>query len=208
MITLSDRLEVDHTPDAVWTVLSDPYAVVQCVPGARLTSVTDTGEFEGNLVIRFGPMRVPFHGRGRFDLSPEQCSGNLTARGADDKGGARFQATMHFQLRAAETAGAKSVISLEGRVDLMGKLAGMIERGAATVVSDMMAEFVIRLAQACSLTSQLQPADADLPVLRFARRWSMRWLVSLRRVLRVRLRDHPHEKTRVAHYASARDQSR
>ena len=36
MIEVNERIEVPSTPKAVWAILSDPSAVVECVEGAAL----------------------------------------------------------------------------------------------------------------------------------------------------------------------------
>ena len=67
MMEISERIEVPAPPSAVWAVLSDPQAVVECVPGASLGEAHDDGFGTGG--IGYGGGLVGGYGRHRISLS-------------------------------------------------------------------------------------------------------------------------------------------
>src|SRR5579871_1106303 len=91
MIEVDEKFEVAAPPVTVWQLLSDPQAVVGCVPGASIVSVNDDGSLETALTVKFGPIGVSFQAHAELELDEPAMQGRLTARGRDKQGGARFQ---------------------------------------------------------------------------------------------------------------------
>ena len=150
MIEINEQVEVPHAkPREVWSFLSDPRAVVDCVPGAAIGDEHEDGSFDGSLTVKFGPARVTFRARIELALDAEAMTGSVTARGKDTQGGTRFRATMAFKVieNAAEHDG--STVLITGENEITGKLAGIVEAGAKIVVKRMAAEFAENLAARC-----------------------------------------------------------
>ncbi|MBI1965358.1 MAG: carbon monoxide dehydrogenase [Betaproteobacteria bacterium] len=149
MIEVNERIEVPSTPQIVWHLLSDPRAVVDCVPGAALGDKLEDGSFEATLTVKFGPARVTFRARIALELDAAAMTGHVTARGRDNQGGTRIRAKMTFKVvEQAEPPG--SAIPIEARVEISGRLASLVEGGAALVVKRMTGEFTERLATRCA----------------------------------------------------------
>lgn len=145
MIEVNERIEVPADVRTVWSLLSDPRAVVDCVPGALLGEQRDDGSYDATLVVRFGPAKVTFKARLVLDFDAATMSGHVASRGRDDQGGTRIQASMNFRVEPqAEPAG--SAIPIDARVEIAGKLATIVESGAGLVVKRMTKEFSERLA--------------------------------------------------------------
>ena len=144
MIEIVERIEVPASPEAVWVVLADPYAVVECIPGAELTGEADDGSFEGKLGVKFGPTRIGFRGRVRVELDEANRRGTVSGRGKDSVGGTRVEAKARFSV---VPDGAGSVIDMTSTVDVTGRLATFIEGGARLVAKQLSAEFAQRLAR-------------------------------------------------------------
>jgi carbon monoxide dehydrogenase subunit G len=143
VIEVNERIEVPSAPRTVWSVLSDPHEVVGCVPGAALGAEQEDGSFDATLTVKFGPARVA------LELDPAAMSGRVLARGKDDKGGTRIRSNLTFRVEErAEPAG--SVVPIEAQVEIGGKLASLVEGGAALVVKRMTREFTERLAARCA----------------------------------------------------------
>ena len=138
VIEVDERFEVAAPPPTVWSVLADPHAVVGCVPGAAIVSQADDGALETTLTVRFGPLSVVFQAHAVLDLDHDQLRGQLSARGRDKQGGARFQASAAFDVTAVELG---SIVATHGEVDISGRLASVIEGGAGVVVKRMSAQF-------------------------------------------------------------------
>jgi carbon monoxide dehydrogenase subunit G len=98
VIEVDERFEVPASPDVVWQLLADPYAVVGCVPGAAIVGQADDGSLDTTLTVKFGPLSVGFQARAELNLDAARRSGTLTARGKDKQGGARFQASATFSV--------------------------------------------------------------------------------------------------------------
>jgi carbon monoxide dehydrogenase subunit G len=152
MIEVKERIEVPAAPRVVWELLSDPRAVVECVPGAALGEEQEDGSFDAALTVKFGPAKVAFHARVMLELDTPALTGHVTARGKDKQGGTRFRATMSFKVEElAEAAG--SAIPIDAQVEISGRLASLVESGAKLVVKRMTVEFSERLIARCGAAS-------------------------------------------------------
>jgi carbon monoxide dehydrogenase subunit G len=146
VIEVAEHFEVPAAVADVWRWLADPYAVVGCVPGAAIVKANDDGSFETALTVKFGPLSVTFQSHTVLELDHERRQGRITARGRDTQGGARFQATGNFSV-VPDREG--SQVMTRGEVELSGRLASMIETGAAVVVKRMSSEFAACLRARC-----------------------------------------------------------
>ena len=145
MIEINESFDVPGAkPRDVWNLLSDPHAVVDCVPGAALGEEHEDGSFDGSLTVKFGPARVTFKARIELDLNEEAMTGTVTSRGKDNQGGTRFRATMGFKVTEQE-GNSGSTVLINGENEISGKLSGLVEAGAKIVVKRMAAEFAENL---------------------------------------------------------------
>jgi carbon monoxide dehydrogenase subunit G len=153
MIEVSERIDVPAAPSTVWGILSDPRAVVDCVPGAALGEQHEDGSFDATLTVKFGPAKVTFRARVAIEFDEAAMAGRVTSKGKDKQGGTRFTATMSFKvLKQAEPPG--SAIPIEAEVEIGGRLATLVESGAALVVKRMTGEFSERLVARCRPAGQ------------------------------------------------------
>ncbi len=149
MIEIHERFDVPAGPERVWEVLSDPHAVVGCVPGASIVGQDEDGALDTSVVVKFGPTRVTFRARAALELDPAARQGRVTAQGKDTIGGTRMRSTATFAVTPRPEAGGSSV-QIDGTVEVSGRLASLIEGGAGVVVRRMSGEFAARLAARCS----------------------------------------------------------
>lgn len=152
MITIAERSEVPARFDDVWRVLSDPHTVVGCVPGASIVRENDDGTFDGDLVVAFGPMRITFHARVTLELDEQSRRGTVFAQGKDAQGGTRMKTSASFAASALPDP-RRTAVDLQADIDLSGRLAPLIEGGAAVVAKRMFTEFAARLAARCAETA-------------------------------------------------------
>lgn len=145
MIEVNERIDVPSSPQAVWEVLSNPHAVVECVKGAALGERHEDGSYDAALVVAFGPARVTFKARFLLELDPPTLSGKVSSRGKDNQGGTRIKANMNFKVVEQEGVEGSSVL-IEAQTEVGGRLASLIESGATIVVGRMTADFAKRLA--------------------------------------------------------------
>ena len=152
MIEVKEQIDVPSTPQIVWGLLSDPHAVVACVPGATLGDKHEDGSFDASITVKFGPAKVAFHARVALELDAATMTGQVTSKGKDNQGGTRFHATMSFGV-AEQTELAGSTIPIEAKVEIFGRLAMVVEAGAGLVVKRMTSEFSERFAARCAKVS-------------------------------------------------------
>ena len=149
MIEVNERIEVASAPQSVWNLLSDPRAVVDCVPGATLGEQHEDGTYDATLTVKFGPAKVTFKAKVALEMDAAAMTGSVKARGRDNQGGTRIQANMTFGVvEQPELQGA--AIPIEARVEISGRLATLVESGANFVVKRMTSEFTERVAARCA----------------------------------------------------------
>ncbi len=148
MIEVNERIEVASTPQAVWAILSDPSAVVECVEGAVLGDKQDDGSFNAKMAVKFGPAKVSFNANVLVEYDAANLSGNVTARGKDGISGTKFKTTMHFKVEGQDVP-PQTAIPIKAECELSGRLAHLIESGANLVIKRMTASFAEKLAERC-----------------------------------------------------------
>ena len=153
MIEIHERFDVRSEPDRVWAVLSDPHAVVGCVPGASIIGQAEDGTLDTSVVVKFGPTRVTFRAQAKLELDEPARQGSVSAQGKDSIGGTRLRSTARFGVTPGP-GGAGSSVAIDGTVDVSGRLASLIEGGASLIVKRMAGEFAQRLAARCSEPAQ------------------------------------------------------
>jgi len=153
VIEVKEQVEVPAPARTVWEILSNPRAVVDCVPGAGLGEQHEDGSYDATLMVKFGPAKVTFRARVAVEFDETAMSGRVTSRGKDNQGGTRFNAAMEFRV-ADKPDGAGSAVPIEASVEIGGRLASLVESGAALVVKRMTGEFSERLAARCAGTSE------------------------------------------------------
>jgi uncharacterized protein len=149
MIDIKEEFEVASAPDKVWAIISNPYEVVGCVPGATLIGQKEDGSYEGSIGIKFGPTSVTFQAVVSLELNPAAREGKLTSQARDKRGGTRTKAVTNFSV-APSAAGTGSKVLIQSGVEISGPLAGLVESGANFVVKRIVAVFAERLAEKCS----------------------------------------------------------
>ena len=149
MIEIHEQFDVPAGPDAVWAVLSDPHAVVGCVPGAKIDKQEDDGSLDAGVQVKFGPTRVTFRVKANLELDEAARRGTITAQGRDTIGGTRMKSTARFGVAPGPGASG-STVTIDGQVEVSGRMASLIEGGASLVVKRMSGEFAERLAARCA----------------------------------------------------------
>lgn len=149
MIEVHEQFDVPASPDRVWAVLSDPHAVVGCVPGASIVGQDEDGTLDTSVAVKFGPTRVTFRAKALLDLDEAARRGSISAQGKDSIGGTRMRSTATFGVTPGP-GGRGSHVAIDGNVEVQGRMASLIEGGASIVVKKMAGDFAERLAARCA----------------------------------------------------------
>ena len=129
-IRIEEVFEIQAHPDRVWSYLTDPRQVVNCLPGAELTSVQDDTTFLGRVKVKVGPISTAYAGK---VILTERDDANrvvkMTGEGRESGGAGSAKMTMTSSVVAL--ANGTSEVRVVADVDIVGRVAqfgrGMIE---------------------------------------------------------------------------------
>jgi carbon monoxide dehydrogenase subunit G len=146
MISVHEHFQVPSDPDTVWRIVSNPDEIVPCIPGAVLEERHEDGSYSGSIIVQFGPAKVKFKARVRYEPDHVAKVGRVMGRGKDTAGGTRAELAFSFSVQESDDG---TRVSGDGEMDIKGPLASMIEAGASVVVKRMLVEFSGNLARRC-----------------------------------------------------------
>jgi len=129
-IRIEEVFEIQAHPDRVWSYLTDPRQVVNCLPGAELTSVQDETTFLGRVKVKVGPISTSYAGK---VILTERDDANrvvkMTGEGRESGGAGSAKMTMTSSVVAL--ANGSSEVRVVADIDVVGRIAqfgrGMIE---------------------------------------------------------------------------------
>ena len=105
--------------EEAWQLISDPEAIVSCIPGATLSGPVTDGIANGSCSVSAGPIKAQFRGTASIAYRPETKSGRLLGSGKDGLSRSGLEGRLDFQLVPNGTA---CDIKLEMRYRLNGPL--------------------------------------------------------------------------------------
>lgn len=105
---INQSFQIDQPVDQVWKFFDDIPLVAKCIPGADLTNQVGDDQYEGDVIISAGPVKLEFSGSVKIKSRDEARKVLvLDAFGADKKG--RGSATMIMQISLKPLGGATEV---------------------------------------------------------------------------------------------------
>ena len=159
-IRIEEVFEIQAHPDRVWAYLTDPRQVVQCLPGAELTSVQDDVTFLGRVKVKVGPIVAAYAGK---VILTERDDVNRIVRmtGEGRESGGSGSAKMTMTSTVVGLASGSTEVRVSADIDIVGRIAqfgrGMIE----TVNKQMFKQFTECVRS--SLASNAQPGPVSTP---------------------------------------------
>jgi carbon monoxide dehydrogenase subunit G len=131
---IEQKSSINAPPQNVWAVLTDPYQVVSCLPGATITGKIDDRTYTGTMTVKVGPVMAAYKGRICFErLAPDIYEAEIAGHGQEEKGKGGAEMRMVSRLYTLESGGTEVTVSAE--VNLIGLLA-QFGRGVIQDVSD------------------------------------------------------------------------
>lgn len=139
-IEIEKSFEVPQTVDEVWSFLTDPERIVECLPGATLLEAVDERTYRGEIGLKLGPIGTRFLGEIRFDeLDAQRHRMKMTGEGRDRRGSGNVRMTMLSHLRSVEEEGVGGTrIWVSQSIALTGRLASFGRGGVIQSVSNVM----------------------------------------------------------------------
>lgn len=116
---LNDEVVISAPKNAVYAALNDPEILQQCIPGCEeLVKLSET-EYEGKIVLKFGPVKAKLGCRLELDTSGAPDAFSLQGQG---NGGAAGHAKGGADVTLTEADG-RTVLRYEAKAEIGGKLA-------------------------------------------------------------------------------------
>ncbi|MDE2878744.1 MAG: SRPBCC family protein [Gemmatimonadota bacterium] len=139
-IEIEKSFDVPQSVDEVWSFLTDPERIVECLPGATLLEAVDERTYRGEIGLKLGPIGTRFLGEIRFDeLDARRHHMKMTGEGRDRRGSGNVRMTMLSQLRSVEEEGVGGTrIWVSQSIALTGRLASFGRGGVIQSVSNVM----------------------------------------------------------------------
>jgi carbon monoxide dehydrogenase subunit G len=140
---ITNQIEVPQPLEAVWDFFGDIPQVAACLPGTNLTDQVGDDRYEGDVIIKAGPVKLEFAGSAEI-TARDEANRTITvdAAGADRKG--RGQASLALTAKLASTAlGTKVDISLD--LTISGAAAQYGRGLVADVTAVLLDEFAVNM---------------------------------------------------------------
>lgn len=139
MPVIIQEFEVRQPVGSVWQLFQDVPNVVECMPGAELTTVVGPTEYRGRLSVKLGPISAAFEGEAVVEeIDVDRHRAVIRSKGIDKRGGSRGAATITYEL---SPVGVSTAVMIEADVSLQGRLAqfgrtGLLEEVSRSLTSD------------------------------------------------------------------------
>lgn len=141
--TFVKSFTLSRPADEVWEIFGQPADVVDCVPGATLTGTDETGDLQGRIRIKVGPIAANFAGLARMERDDATMTGRIVGGGRDGRSGSATRARATYRvLPDASGTGSEVTVTVDyaltgalaqfGRPGLIADIAGRIIDAFAT----------------------------------------------------------------------------
>ncbi|HEY3067624.1 MAG TPA: SRPBCC family protein [Methylomirabilota bacterium] len=162
---IEQKFIVDAAPDRVWALLTDPFRVARCLPGASITEKIDDKTYGGTITVKVGPIAASYRGRLTFErLDDARREAELVASGQDVRGRGGADMRLSSRVMALE-GGAATQVLLESDVTVHGLLGQMGRGMIETVASQMLEQFTAAVRENLAAESAAAPAPEAAPAL-------------------------------------------
>jgi carbon monoxide dehydrogenase subunit G len=162
-IRIEEVFEIQAHPDRGWSYLTDPRQVVNCLPGAELTTVENDTTFLGRVKVKVGPIVTAYAGKviltERDDASRVV---RMVGEGRESSGSGSAKMTMTSMVVGLATGATEVRVTAD--VDIVGRVAqfgrGMIE----SVNKQMFKQFTECVRATLATSAEQLSVPAAVPV--------------------------------------------
>jgi uncharacterized protein len=145
---ISNDFEVAQPVDKVWRFFDDIPQVAACLPGTELTTDLGGDQYEGQVMVRMGPVKLQFAGKAH--ITERDDAGKrivVDASGAEVRG--RGQAAMVVTAKLTPSGRGGTTVAVSQDLQLSGAAAqygrGMISDVTAVLMRDFSANLMRRI---------------------------------------------------------------
>ena len=140
-LVIRESFRVHSPPDRVWRYLLDPAQIVECLPGAELTSVQDERTYLGKVKVKVGPVTAAYSGKATIVEADEaQRRMRLVAEGKESVGAGAAKMSMTSELVALPDGATE--VRVEATIDVVGIVAQFGRGLMETVSRELFKQFV------------------------------------------------------------------
>jgi carbon monoxide dehydrogenase subunit G len=138
---ISGEYTFDGPQEEVWEILRDPDMLILALPGTKSLKQVGENEFEGELVVRIGPIAGSFGGKLTVSNERPPDSVTLTVEGVGKIGFAKGSGNVEL----IDQAGDKTLVKYDGELQIGGKVASVGQRLFDTVSKGMIKQGLDKL---------------------------------------------------------------
>ncbi len=143
------EFRVPGRPEAVLARFAEVERMAKCMPGASIEGRDEQGNYQGAMLVAFGPKKIKFRGKLACAVDAQARTGRLHVRGAADmRTAARIEVHLLYSVREDPAAASPtSIVALTSDTDLGGVLADFGRAGGVAVTNALMETFAQRVAE-------------------------------------------------------------
>lgn len=177
--TINKTFEIDQPNDQVWDFISDPYKIVTCVPGAKLTDKIDQNNYQGTVNMKIGPVVTSF--KGKIELTVLDKSNyhmEINGKGVDTKG--KGSANMVLSAKLDDNGDNTTTVNNTMNISITGKLAQFGSRMIVDVSDEVFKQFLNNFrsqmeSNRANTQQTEQPVEEAKPINALSLFFSMIW---------------------------------
>jgi len=140
-MTIDQKFQTNVSIDKVWEFLNDPYKVVTCVPGAKITEEIDKDNFKGIMRIKVGPITTEYNGDASIEVrNKDKYEMQMSGKGVASRAMGNATMKMIGNLQKLENGGTEVAINVN--IIITGRIAQLGSRMINAVSDRMFNEFV------------------------------------------------------------------
>ena len=141
------EFSVPGKPDDVIRRFADVERMARCMPGAVIEGRDEDGNYQGGMLVAFGPKKIKFRGRVAVETDFAAHTGSLRGRGAADMRAARIEVRINYALRDDPATPGATLVRLTSDAELGGVLADFARTGGVPFANALMQDFSKRVAE-------------------------------------------------------------
>ncbi len=148
---IQHNVTVDQPIEKVWALLSDPWQVAPCLPGAEITEAVSDTEFNGRVKVKLGPLSMSMKGKITIEeLDAGAYKIRMRGKGNDVLGAGNASITISGQLTSLGES--STALATDAEVEINGRMAQFASRLIQGVSDTMFNKFLANLQQKLSET--------------------------------------------------------
>ena len=116
------KFQANANRPLVWSLLSDPWKIAPCLPGAELVESLGENKYKGKIKVKIGPVTTNFDGQVEFiELDDVYFRFRVKGQGSDKQG--KGNATMEMAMDLHEGEQGQTQVNCSMRVSITGRIA-------------------------------------------------------------------------------------